>query len=482
MKKHLLFLFIAALTAAASLFPQEAPKPIYQIEVKRNGVSFGSFQIELFPAIAPKAVRYFDSLVAIKFYDTTAFHRVVPGFVIQGGDPNSKHLPRSTWGNGDPSQTNVPAEFNNVPYLRGVLGAARDTDPNSANSQFFICVANATSLNGLYTAYGRVISGMNIVDTIVAAPRDANDNPFTKIDMFITKIGTNDSVPKTPAAISPADNAIRISTDSSLTWSEMSDAMVYRLQIATDSNFSSIIYDKEPGTTSYLLNTVKPGLFKYYWRVASNNGGFRSPFTPYRSFTTALAVTKLVSPLNFSSSHPGNVTLKWNSVFNAVSYKLQVATSNQFTAGTIVFEQSGITDTVKQMSGLQQSVRHYWRVAAQTPAYEGIAYSPFWNFMTGTSAGVESDENIPSEYSLEQNYPNPFNPSTVIGFGIPKEGMVTLKIYDILGQEVAELVKGHKSAGKYSVEFNSGALSSGMYIYKLTSGTFSETRKMILMK
>ncbi|MFA6439272.1 MAG: peptidylprolyl isomerase, partial [Bacteriovoracaceae bacterium] len=164
----ILFLFSLPLLA------QQSAKPIYTITTEREGTQIGSFSIELFPLAAPKHVRYFDSLVAIKFFDSLAFHRVVPGFVIQGGDPNSRNLPRETWGNGDPSQTTIPAEFNNIAYARGVLGAARDTDPNSANSQFFICVANAFSLNAQYTAYGRVLSGMNFVDTIVAAPRDAN--------------------------------------------------------------------------------------------------------------------------------------------------------------------------------------------------------------------------------------------------------------------------------------------------------------------
>ncbi|HAP36468.1 MAG TPA: peptidylprolyl isomerase, partial [Bacteroidetes bacterium] len=161
MTSSFLFLFMVSL----SFSQLQASKPIYTIETKRDGAVIGTFTIELFPLIAPKAVAYFDSLVSIKFFDSTAFHRVVPGFVIQGGDPNSKYLPRETWGNGDPNQKNVPAEFNNVAYARGVLGAARDTDPNSANSQFFICVANAYSLNAQYTAYGKVISGMNIVDT-----------------------------------------------------------------------------------------------------------------------------------------------------------------------------------------------------------------------------------------------------------------------------------------------------------------------------
>src|ERR1044071_3455603 len=101
-------------------------KPIYEINAKRNNVSLGIIRVELFPTIAPKHVINFDSLVSFKFYDTTAFHRVIPNFMIQGGDPNSRHGPTSTWGQGQPSQPKVPAEFSPyLSHLRGTLSAAR---------------------------------------------------------------------------------------------------------------------------------------------------------------------------------------------------------------------------------------------------------------------------------------------------------------------------------------------------------------------
>ena len=114
-------------------------KPHYLIDTYRAGIKIGTIEVEMYPSIAPKHVRNFDSLVSARFYDTTAFHRVIPGFVIQGGDPNSRHGPKSTWGMGNPNQTDIPAEFNPISHQRGVLSAARSTDPNSANSQFFIC-------------------------------------------------------------------------------------------------------------------------------------------------------------------------------------------------------------------------------------------------------------------------------------------------------------------------------------------------------
>ncbi len=162
----------------------------YAISVTHGGNPLGTIELELYPEVAPKHCRNFDSLVSIKFYDGCAFHRVIPNFMIQGGDPNSKDKPKSTWGYGDPSQTTVPAEFSNLKHVRGILSAARKGgDINSATSQFFICVTTASHLDGQYTIYGNVTQGMDIVDKIVNVPRDmSTNNPNDKVEMKITKI------------------------------------------------------------------------------------------------------------------------------------------------------------------------------------------------------------------------------------------------------------------------------------------------------
>jgi peptidyl-prolyl cis-trans isomerase B (cyclophilin B) len=162
-------------------------KPQYTISVTQGNENLGDITLELFPDVAPKHVANFDELVSQGAYDGTAFHRVIPRFMIQGGDPNSKDKPKEMWGMGNRSQKNVPAEFNKTPHKRGILSAARSADPNSASSQFFICVADAPHLDGQYTAYGQVTEGMDVVDKIVNAKRDHRDNPLEKIEMKITK-------------------------------------------------------------------------------------------------------------------------------------------------------------------------------------------------------------------------------------------------------------------------------------------------------
>jgi len=145
---------------------------------------FGKIVFEFLPDVAPKHVSNFKKLATSGFYNGTAFHRVIPGFMIQGGDPNSKGNDRSTYGMGQPGQPTVPAEFSKISHKRGIVSAARRGDDiNSATSQFFICVADVPHLDGQYSVFGRVIEGMDVVDKIVNVPRDQRDNPLKKVVM-----------------------------------------------------------------------------------------------------------------------------------------------------------------------------------------------------------------------------------------------------------------------------------------------------------
>ncbi|MEW6053158.1 MAG: peptidylprolyl isomerase [Nitrospirota bacterium] len=146
---------------------------------------FGNMEIRFFPEVAPNHVNNFIDLAKKGFYDGTTFHRVIPGFMIQGGDPNSKSPDRSRHGMGGPGHT-VKAEFNDKPHKRGILSMARSANPDSAGSQFFICVADAPFLNRQYTVFGEVVSGMETADKIVNAPRDPKDNPLERIEMKVT--------------------------------------------------------------------------------------------------------------------------------------------------------------------------------------------------------------------------------------------------------------------------------------------------------
>ena len=147
--------------------------------------NLGTIVIQLFPDVAPGHVENFVKLAQDGFYDGTTFHRVIPGFMIQGGDPNSKDDDRSNDGQGGPGYT-IKAEFSDVPHKRGILSMARAQDPNSAGSQFFIVVADSNFLDGQYTVFGEVIEGMEVADKIVNVEKDGNDNPREKVTMKVT--------------------------------------------------------------------------------------------------------------------------------------------------------------------------------------------------------------------------------------------------------------------------------------------------------
>jgi peptidyl-prolyl cis-trans isomerase B (cyclophilin B) len=144
--------------------------------------SLGTIVFRFYESDAPKHVANFKKLANEKFYDGTTFHRVIPGFMIQGGDPNSKDADRGNDGLGSAGYT-IPAEFNAQKHLRGTVSMARANDPNSASCQFFICVKPTAFLDGKYSVFGQVVEGQDVVDKIVAVPRDARDNPLDKVVM-----------------------------------------------------------------------------------------------------------------------------------------------------------------------------------------------------------------------------------------------------------------------------------------------------------
>jgi peptidyl-prolyl cis-trans isomerase B (cyclophilin B) len=145
-------------------------------QVAEIHTSAGTITIRFLPEAAPNHVKNFIELAQSGFYNGTRFHRIIPGFMIQGGDPNTKTDNRRSWGTGG-SGKHVAAEFNSVHHARGTVSMARANDPNSASSQFFICVADSAFLDRQYSVFGEVTSGMETVDKIVAGKRNAQDQP-----------------------------------------------------------------------------------------------------------------------------------------------------------------------------------------------------------------------------------------------------------------------------------------------------------------
>ncbi len=156
--------------------------------------SEGVMVIEFYPDLAPKHVFNFETLAKKGFYDGTAFHRVIPGFMIQGGDPNTKDdSAKGSWGMGGPGYT-VNAEFNSKHHARGIVSMARSQDPNSAGSQFFICHGDAGFLDGQYTVFGNLIKGFDVLDKIATTPTEQPDRPLKRVNIESIKIVPADSI------------------------------------------------------------------------------------------------------------------------------------------------------------------------------------------------------------------------------------------------------------------------------------------------
>ena len=178
--KIILLSFLAIITFTAVLLAQ---KPKTSKEHLFIETDYGTIEIAFYPDKAPKHVEAIKKLANEGFYDGIRFHRVIPNFMIQGGDPTSKDpTKRHLHGTGGPG-FNIEAEFNDVSHKRGICSMARSQDPNSAGSQFFICVADCPFLDRKYTVWGNVVDGMDVADKIVALQRDHNDNPIVNSTM-----------------------------------------------------------------------------------------------------------------------------------------------------------------------------------------------------------------------------------------------------------------------------------------------------------
>lgn len=169
-----------------------------ETEVAVISTKYGDMIVEFYPDVAPMHVESFVALANEKYFDGTTFHRVIPDFVIQGGDPNSKLENRSLHGTGgragkffgigdenDSSTWLIPQEFNSIAHEKGVLSMARTNDPNSASSQFFVCHGDPSFLDNNYTVFGKVIQGLEVIDSIANVEKDMNDNPLEKIEMTV---------------------------------------------------------------------------------------------------------------------------------------------------------------------------------------------------------------------------------------------------------------------------------------------------------
>jgi hypothetical protein len=278
---------------------------------------------------------------------------------------------------------------------------------------------------------------------------------------------------------------LQIGLDSTVTvkWTKVQDAQKYFIQLSRDPTFA--IIDKSDSTTLG-TDTVKTftGLLKskkYYWRVQVKSAAGLGPWSALWNFITTVPPAKpeliAVTPDSIES---GSFRFKfnWKKTQYADQYLLQTSDDSTF---AYVYKSASTSDTAKTLSGFPEGQNYYWRVRASNVSGSG-PWSTLSSFPTTPTAVKGEEGGIPTEYSISQNYPNPFNPTTKIKFALPQRSLTKLIIYDLLGREIQTLINKELEAGYHEINFDATNFPSGVYFYRIQTGNFIQTKKMILMK
>lgn len=292
------------------------------------------------------------------------------------------------------------------------------------------------------------------------------------------------SVPTSPVLLTPAANAVeQVTSGLVFSWRALAGATIYTFQLGTDSLFVTGLVKNDTTVTDTVRNIA--GLTqntKYYWRVAGRNAGGAGPFTAVRSFTTLQPVPgaiTLISPAHQTVVTKDSARFVWNRPTPAATrYWFEISIDSTFALYTYV--DSTITDSAVTFRPLTNGLNYYWHVRGGTASKWG-PFSATQRFSVVVTS-VNTPASLPTEFTLAQNFPNPFNPSTQITFGLPKESAVRLEVFNLLGQQVAEVASGVHAAGFHTVRFDATGLTSGMYLYKLTAGETTLFKKMLLVK
>jgi hypothetical protein len=294
---------------------------------------------------------------------------------------------------------------------------------------------------------------------------------------------------KGPTLLSPANGSMFSNTQVLLKWAWLPPInSTHHVQVALDSLF-------QPGSSTFVLNdtVMINGLetyptwvstfashHTYYWRVRVVGTSHVSPFSSTWSYSIfpAPAMVNLVSPADREVVPNDTVRLVWRQgTPRGTKYWLEYSVDSTF-AGK--FMDSTLVDTLAVVDSLESGRTIWWRVRARN----GTGWGPysFHRQFRILITDVEREDQVPTTYRLDQNYPNPFNPTTTIRYALPRRSHVTLAIYNTLGQQVATLVNGDIDAGFHDVTFKAGNLGSGVYLYRLQTGDFVETRKLLLVR
>jgi hypothetical protein len=338
---------------------------------------------------------------------------------------------------------------------------------------------DASNLNNIvgvnYTAVKVNDVSSTMYFAVTSLDKNYNESELSQV------IPVNINIPEMPKTFYPINLAVNQKDTIKFIWENTKHSNYNRLQISNDINFTSLVFNQNNIVDTFKTITGLKGLTTYYWRISASNLAGESVYSEMKSFTTGFpAPPQLLLPVDKSLDNVLNPTLVWNKTFAAKYYRVQVAEGLSILPSIIIID-TVTTDTTITIGKLKENKIYTWSVLAGND-FGKSELAEVMKFRTLVSTGVNDDDGMPKTYELNQNYPNPFNPTTIIRFALPESGLTSIKIFNVLGQEITELVNREMSKGYHSVEFNAENLPSGIYLYILRSNSHVLSKKMMLVK
>ncbi len=281
----------------------------------------------------------------------------------------------------------------------------------------------------------------------------------------------------------PGNNSLNTSFKPTFEWDTVKDASKYQVQVTNGNN--TVVLDTLIASNSLATVTSLKSKTLHNWKVRGFNESKKlyGEWSDAWKFTTQEIQTPSLSlPANGASDVTGQIDLVWSNTPNAASYQVQVSGVNTFTP--LFFENTNVTTNSVKLPNFVAGnpATFFWRVRSKLDSGEAGEWSNVWSFTRAKLTSDGDSKETPILYSLEQNFPNPFNPTTNITFSLPSTVYTRLEVLNVLGQPVSVLVNQTMGRGTHTVSFDGGSLSSGIYLYRLTTPEFTQTRVMALVK
>ncbi len=356
-----------------------------------------------------------------------------------------------------------------------VIYRSENNPPNIEDSTNIFGLTGTTFLSTTDARYS-VTTGDNYVVTSI--DRYSNESEVSNS----ATLNLPSLIPGQPQLVTPSNGSQELGLSATLVWSGDSNSERYIVQVAKDSTFNSdiVLWIWEYRNTQLAFRNVVPGDI-YYWKVKAFGQVGESDFSDVHSFQSGIPLPPVLNyPPHATLNVPLTPVFNWFKSEGATSYRFQLSTTVSFQDTTIIYDETVTDSTFAVTTPLTPNKNHFWRASAIN-TYGTSFWPTGFGFKTTTDTYVEK-EGIPTEFDLKQNYPNPFNPTTEIEFSVAQQGFVSLKVYDMLGREIANLVNEELSKGNYSVIFNASEFASGSYVYHLNVDGVRFSKKMLLLK